>query len=153
MQSSELKLGRTFAVNFEHGRDFFDELKEFCVKNDVKQGYIPMFIAGLSEVELVGACDKLEDENAPVWSKVYLRHAEAVGGGTLAFDEASGQIHPHVHISVGLKGQSAVAYTSHLLTAKVEFLVEMIVVEVISPNFRRIKNQALYDVPLLSFTR
>ena len=83
MQSTELKLGRTFAVNFEHGKDFLTELKEFCAQNEVKQGYIPMFIAGLSEVELVGACEKLEDENAPVWSKVYLRHVEAVGGGTL----------------------------------------------------------------------
>ncbi|HKX31984.1 MAG TPA: PPC domain-containing DNA-binding protein [Blastocatellia bacterium] len=153
MQSTELKLGRTFAVNFEHGKDFFEELREFCAKNEVKQGYIPMFIAGLSEVELVGACEKLEDENAPVWSKVYLRHVEAVGGGTLAFDTEHNQIYPHIHISVGLKGQSANGYTSHLLSGKVEFLVEMIVVEVLSPDFRRIKNESLYDIPLLTFIK
>jgi predicted DNA-binding protein with PD1-like motif len=31
MKSAELTLGRTFSVTFEHGKDFFSELKEFCV--------------------------------------------------------------------------------------------------------------------------
>ena len=63
MKSAELTLGRTFSVTFEHGKDFFTELKEFCAVNDVKQGYIPFFIAGMSEVELVGTCEKIEDKN------------------------------------------------------------------------------------------
>ncbi len=119
--------------------------------NNVKQGYIPFFIAGMSEVELVGTCDKVEDKNAPVWSKVYLENVEAVGAGTLAFDEETGQISPHIHVSIGQKTDSALARMSHLLNAKVLFLTEMVVVEVLKPQFRRIKNPSLYDVGLLSF--
>ena len=151
MKSNELTLGRTFSVTFEHGKDFFSEFKEFCTVNDVKQGYIPFFIAGLSEVELVGTCEKVEDKNAPIWSKVYLENVEAIGAGTLAFDDEAEQISPHIHISVGKKTKSATAHMSHLLGAKVLFLTEMVVVEVVLPKFRRIPSFSLYNVGLLSF--
>ncbi len=151
MKSAALTSGRTFSVTFEHGKDFFLELKEFCTVNNVKQGYIPFFIAGLSEVELVGTCEQVADKHAPIWSKVYLENVEAVGAGTLAFDDETGQISPHIHISVGCKTDSALARTSHLLGGKVLFLTEMIVVEVLHPTFRRIKNPSLYNIGLLSF--
>jgi len=151
MKSAELTLGRTFSVTFEHEKDFFTELKEFCAVNNVKQGYIPFFIAGMSEVELVGTCEKIEDKNAPIWSKVHLENVEAVGAGTLAWDSQTGQISPHIHVSIGQKTDSALSRMSHLLDAKVLFLTEMVVVEVVSPRFRRIKNASLYNVGLLSF--
>lgn len=153
MKSAELTLGRTFSVTFEHGKDFFTELQEFCAVNHVKQGYIPFFIAGMSEVELVGTCEKVEDKNAPIWSKVHLENVEAVGAGTLAFDDQTGQISPHIHVSIGRKTDAATARMSHLLGAKVLFLTEMVVVEVVAPAFRRIPNPELYNVGLLSFLR
>jgi predicted DNA-binding protein with PD1-like motif len=82
---------------------------------------------------------------------VYLENVEAVGAGTLAFDEETGQISPHIHVSIGQKTDSALARMSHLLNAKVLFLTEMVVVEVVQPQFRRIKNPSLYNVGLLSF--
>jgi len=153
MKSAELTLGRTFSVTFEHGKDFFSELREFCAANNVKQGYIPFFIAGMSEVELVGTCEKVEDVNAPIWTKVRAENVEAVGAGTLAFDEETGQISPHIHVAIGKKFDAATARMSHLLSAKVLFLTEMVVVEVLEPKFRRIPNPALYNVGLLSFLR
>lgn len=151
MRSRELILGRSFGVNFDHGDDFFTALAAFCRNNDVRQGYIPSFIAGFSDVQIVGACDRPEDPEAPVWSKVHLANVEAFGGGTLAYDEAGDQVAPHIHVSVGLKALSATGYTSHLLGAKVQFLTEMLVIEVISPLMLRIREPALYDVPLLRF--
>ncbi len=152
MESTELTLGRRFAVTFTHGKDFFAELKEFCAINNVKQGYIPFFIAGLSEVKLIGTCEKVEDKNAPIRSQVYLENSvEAVGAGTLAFDEETGQISPHIHVSIGQKTDSALARVSHLLDAKVALLTEMVIIEVTNPLFRRIKNPSLYNVALLSF--
>jgi len=153
MKSAELTLGRTFSVTFEHGKDFFTELREFCTVNNVKQGYIPFFIAGMSEVELVGTCEKIEDKNAPIWSKVHLENVEAVGAGTLAFDDETGQISPHIHVSIGRKTDAATARMSHLLSAKVLFLTEMVVVEVVQPHFRRIPNTSLYNVGLLAFLK
>lgn len=151
MRSKELKLGRTFGVTFEHQSDFFEELHNFCIENDIKQGYIPMFLAGLSEVELVGTCGKVEDRNAPVWSSIYLENVEALGCGTIAYDSVQQKISPHIHLSTGLKTHSATAHTSHLISAKVLFLVEMIIVEILEPDMRRVINPELYDIGLLRF--
>jgi predicted DNA-binding protein with PD1-like motif len=109
-----------------------------------------MFIAGLSSADIVGTCQRLDDPAAPVWDKVQLTNVEALGGGTLAYDEATDTISPHIHITVGLKEHSATAHTSHLLGATVQFLTEMIIVEIAGPAMRRHRNPDLYDVPQLN---
>jgi predicted DNA-binding protein with PD1-like motif len=149
MRASELKTGRTFAVAFDHGDDFMTALATFCHDNGVRQGYIPMFLAGFAEVDIVGTCEKLDDPQAPVWSKVHLTNVEALGCGTIARDERG--ISPHIHTSVGLKEHSATAHTSHLLAAKIQFLTEMIIVEIDSPRVTRPRDHGLYDVPLIAF--
>lgn len=151
MRSAELTTGRTFAVVFDPGEDFFPTLSGFCRANGIRQGYVPMFLAAFAEVEIVGACAKLENPDAPVWDKVHLTNVEAIGGGTIAYDAERADIVPHIHTTVGEKARSATGYTSHLLSARVQFLVEMIVVEVTSPSMIRPRNPQLFDVPLLKF--
>ena len=151
MRAAELTMGRTFAVHFDHGDDFYTALAKFCAEYDVRQGFIPMFIAGMRDVQLVGTCEKLENPDAPVWSAVHLENVEAIGGGTLAYDEASCTVLPHIHASVGLKAHSATAHTSHLLGAKIHFLTEMYLVEVTAPGFSRPPQPDLFNVPLLTF--
>jgi predicted DNA-binding protein with PD1-like motif len=151
MRSHELILGRTFAVAFDHGEDFFDALAGFCRANTVRQGYIPMFIAGFSDVDIVGTCTKLDDPHAPVWSSVHLTNVEALGAGALAYDQTEDRVLPHIHVTVGLKERSATAHTSHLQRARIQFLTEMILVEVTAPDLRRRPDSALYNVPLLHF--
>jgi predicted DNA-binding protein with PD1-like motif len=149
MRSQELTTGRTFGVTFDHGEDFLSKLAEFCRANEVRQGYIPMFLAGFAEVEIVGTCEKLKDPDAPVWSKVHLTNVEALGCGTIAAGER--EILPHVHAALGLKERSAAGHASHLLSAEVQFLTELLVVEVLAPTMTRPRNPNLYDVPLLTF--
>ena len=108
--------------------------------------------SAFAEADVVGACDKVENPQAPVWSKVHLTNAAALGCGTIAYDEDAGEIRPHVHISLGLKEHSANGYTSHLLAAQVQFLVEMILVEITAPAMSRPPDPSLYDVPRLTFT-
>jgi len=151
MHSHELAVGRTFVTRFDPGESFFPVLDEFCASHDIRQGYIPMFLAAFAEADIVGTCDKLGNPDAPVWSKVHLANAEALGGGTIAYDEQAGRILPHVHVTLGLKERAADGYTSHLLDARVQFLVEMILVEVTAPAMTRPADPALYDVPRLSF--
>lgn len=55
MRSHEMTIGRTIGVTFDHGEDFFTALAEACRTNNVRQGYIPMFIAGFAEARIVGA--------------------------------------------------------------------------------------------------
>ncbi|BCY11057.1 PPC domain-containing DNA-binding protein [Actinoplanes sp. L3-i22] len=151
MRSREVTTGRTFVVVLDHGDDFYTALAEACTENGIHQGYIPMFIAGFATADLVGTCEQLEDPQAPVWSKVHLTNVEALGGGTLAWDDASGSIAPHIHVAVGLKAHSATGHTSHLLDATVQFLTEMIIVEIVEPQLHRQRQADLYDVPLLQF--
>ncbi|MGI9098104.1 MAG: PPC domain-containing DNA-binding protein [Solirubrobacteraceae bacterium] len=151
MHSRELTIGRTLGVTFDHGEGFFETLTEFCRPQGIRQGYIPMFLAGFEEAEIVGTCEKLEDPNAPVWAKVHLENVEAVGCGTIAYDPENDQVSPHIHTSLGIKGHGATAHTSHLLSARVLFLVEMLLIEVASPAMHRQPNPDLYDVPLLTF--
>jgi predicted DNA-binding protein with PD1-like motif len=151
MQSRELTIGRTFGVTFDHGDDFFDTLITFCQSNDIRQGYIPMFLAGFEEAEIVGTSEKLEDPNAPVWSKVHLENVEAIGCGTIAYDHQNDHLLPHIHTSLGIKDHAATGHTSHLLSARVLFLVEMLLIEVAAPAMHRQRNPNLYDVPLLMF--
>src|SRR4051794_31423350 len=110
-----------------------------------------MFLAAFSEATIVGTCDKIDDPNAPVWSRVHLTNVEAFGCGTLAYNPEGDDIVAHIHTTVGEKARSASGYTSHLLAAQVQFLVEMLVVEVIRPTMTRPANPALYNVPLLTF--
>jgi predicted DNA-binding protein with PD1-like motif len=149
MRSSEARIGRTIVVRFDHGDDFYTALKQACADNGIRQGYIPMFIAGFASADLVGTCERLDNPEAPVWSKVHLTNIEALGGGTLAWDEATKTISPHIHVTVGLKAHSATAHTSHLLNAAVQFLTEMIIIEIVEPLLTREKQTDLYDVPLL----
>jgi|SRR4051794_33811150 len=150
MKSSEITTGRTFVLAMEDGEDFFTTLRLFCDTHNLKQGYIPGFIAGFRHVKVVGTVEKVEDRNAPVWSHVYLETVEALGCGTLAVDDA-GNVSPHIHVTVGMKLEGATAYTSHLLSAEVIFLSELIIVEIAAPALIRVKACDLYNVPLLSF--
>ena len=151
MHSAELTMGRTFAIRFDHGEDFYTALTDFCQSHNIRQAFIPMFIAGLREVELVGTCEKVADSEAPVWSSIHLESVEALGGGTLAYDPTTEEVLPHIHVSVGLKHQSATGYTSHLLGAKVQFVTELYLVEIAEPTMTRVVQPNLYNVPLLNF--
>ncbi|NKY87541.1 PPC domain-containing DNA-binding protein [Nocardia veterana] len=151
MRAHEITLGRSFGVTFDHGDNFYPALTDFCRTHNLRSGYIPSFIAGFSTVDLVGTCEHLDNPDAPVWSKVQLRNVEALGAGTLAYDPDTNEIKPHIHVTVGLKEHSATAHTSHLLDARIQFLTEMLVIEVAHPDMQRTPDHELFDVPLLKF--
>ncbi|MFF8945985.1 DUF296 domain-containing protein [Streptomyces sp. NPDC014864] len=151
MRAHELTVGRTFGVTFDHGEDFFEALSTFCRDNGVRQGYIPSFNRGprggrdrglLREARGPGRTGLGEDvrHQRRGVRRRHPRHAPATG-----------EILPHIHVSAGLKAQSADGRTSHLLSAEVQFLSELLIVEVTSPTMTRPRNPDLYDVPLLTF--
>lgn len=152
MISSELKIGRTFAIRFEHGKDFMTELEEFCSVNNVKQGYVPFFAGDFSEITIVGTCGKMEQPEAPMLnSPAYFENVETFGCGTIAHDKETGKISPHFHISIGSRLNSAAAHTSHFIGGKVQFLTEMVLVEVLSPSLERIVDENVFNLKLLNF--
>ncbi|WP_246446039.1 PPC domain-containing DNA-binding protein [Saccharothrix violaceirubra] len=144
-------MGRTFAVVFDHQDDFFPALDDFCRHNNVRHAFVPGFIAGFSQADLVATCTPPDDPHAPVWDSIRLDHVEALGSGTLAYDQTTDSVHPHIHVAVGRKHHNATGHTSHLLAAHVQFLTEMLIVEVTDPELHRRRNPDLYDVPQLHF--
>jgi predicted DNA-binding protein with PD1-like motif len=151
MRSHELTVGRTFGLSFDNGEDLFAALADFCHANNIRQGYIPFFLAGFSTLRISGTCERLEDPAAPVRSAVDLANVEAHGGGTIAYDSERDAIAPHIHVSAGLKALSATGYTSHLIEGTVALLTEMVVVEVLAPQLHRTPDSARYGVPILGF--
>jgi predicted DNA-binding protein with PD1-like motif len=105
MRSHEVTVGRTVAVVIDHGEDFYTALTEACQAHGIRQGYIPMFVGGLSSAKIVGTCEQIKNPLAPVWSQVHLTNVEALGAGTLAYDETTDTCSPHVHISVALRAR------------------------------------------------
>jgi predicted DNA-binding protein with PD1-like motif len=151
MHSRPLTLGRTFGVVFEHGEDFMATLLRFCAEHEVRQAYLPGFLGAFSSAEIVGTCQAPPDPMAPVWSRVQLEHVEAIGSGTVAVNPATGALAPHIHIAAGVKRYAAAGYTSHLLDAIVQFVIELLVIEVADPGLTRAPDPGLYDIPLLRF--
>ncbi len=151
MRSHELTLGRKFGVVFDHGEDFMTALAEFCRVNKVRQGYIPGLLGAFSTAELVATCEAPADPMAPIWTSMQVEHVEAIGCATLAYDPDTDRVVPHVHLATGVKRYGAAGYTSHLLAATVQLVLELIVFEVLDPPMRRPVNPDLYDIPILRF--
>lgn len=150
MRHTELTMGRTFALAFDDGDDFVAELTGFCAQMGIRQAIIPMFLGGFRQVSLVGTNGPLEDPEAPVWDETVLHTVEAVGSATLAWSPEKDALAPHIHVAVGRKDQSAAGSVSHLLRAEVQFIQEMFLQEVVSPQMLR-PLCGPHAVPTLSF--
>jgi predicted DNA-binding protein with PD1-like motif len=151
MRATELMTGRQFAVALDHGEDFFGALESFCAQHGIRAGYIPLFIGGFRTARLIGTCKPPADPEAPVWDEIEVELLEAVGAGTIAWDTAGDRLAPHVHVTTGLRTDAAHARTSHLFGAQVQFITELVIVEILSPTLTRPRVPEMYDAPLLSF--
>ncbi|MGW1991348.1 PPC domain-containing DNA-binding protein [Embleya sp. NPDC001921] len=150
MRFTQVNIGRTFGIAFDEGEDFLPQLVTFCAEHGIRAGYLPMFLGGFRRVRLVGTCERIENPDAPVWSAAEYETVEAFGCGTIAWDEEANALAPHIHVAVGLKGQAADGKTSHLLAGTVQFIHELLLVEVLEPAMTRPKLGA-HRVPTLQF--
>ncbi|MER6913889.1 PPC domain-containing DNA-binding protein [Streptomyces sp. NPDC000594] len=151
MRATEFTRGREFALALDHGEDFYTALTAFCTEHEVRSAFVPVIIGAFRSARLVGACEPPADLEAPVWAETVVEYTEAQGSGTLAWDPDTGTLAPHIHISTGLKHESAHGRVGHLLGAEVQFINEIHIVEVAHPRLLRRRNPGLYEVPLLGF--
>ncbi|WP_446040132.1 PPC domain-containing DNA-binding protein [Streptomyces sp. SID1121] len=155
MRFAQVRPGRQFVLALDHGEDFLDGLTRFCEDQGIRSGYIPTFVGGFHSARLVGSCEPLADPEAPLWEEITINTLEALGGGTLAWDLEKDCLAPHIHVAAGIKGASADGRVSHLVGAKVQFISEIPIVEVIGdtegPALTRRRDANFPDVPLLGF--
>ena len=151
MISSELKLGRTFGITIKNGEDFFTALEKFREEHDVKQGYVQSFVGAFRNAEIIGTNQKIKDKEAPDPSSVYLEAVEVVGSGTFAYDEKKEKVSYNIHVSAGLRTHSASAYTGHLCRGEIQFLTELLLIEVLEPSMVRQIDKNYYNIPVLNY--
>jgi predicted DNA-binding protein with PD1-like motif len=131
MFSSEIATGRTVLVVLQPGDDILSSIVEACTAHGIAQGIIPVFLGAFSSVTIIGTHEEILDEDAPLPLSVGYRNTEGTGSGTLV--SVDGIVVPHVHVSVGAKGEGAAAYAGHLLSGTVQYVAEIVIVEVLSP--------------------
>lgn len=149
MLSSEITVGRQFVAALQPGDDVMGAIVELCKEHGIEQGYLPVFFGAFTTVALIGTCHPIEDDDAPLPDSVHLTNVEGSGSGLIAASD-DGPL-PHVHVSVGLKAYSATGYAGHLLSATVQYITELVVVEVLNPRMVRRPDAAARDMRTLAF--
>ncbi|GHB28811.1 hypothetical protein GCM10010306_021480 [Streptomyces umbrinus] len=150
MRATPITTGRKYVLVLDHGDDFFPSLEKFCRDNEIRSGHIPTLIGGFRSAEIVGTSKPLENPETPLWAAVTVHNLEVIGSGTLAWDPETDRLAPHIHVTTGLKASSAEARTSHLVSAQVQFITELVVEEFTGPALTRSRDLSL-NVPLLRF--
>jgi predicted DNA-binding protein with PD1-like motif len=148
--STEISVARQFAVVLQPGDDVLGCIAAVCAEQAIEQGYFPVFLGAFSRVSLIGTCGPVEDPDAPLREAVHLGNVEGTGSGTIAGGPSG--VLAHVHVAVGLKSYSATGYAGHLLQATVQYVTEIVIVEVVSPRFERIPDPAAHNIANLAFT-
>jgi hypothetical protein len=112
VHAAEVAPGRTFAVRFDHGEDFYTALNDFCRTHDIRQGFIPMFIAGLRNVDL------------------HLEYVEAIGDVTIPAGTPEASAQPRTSSAVrpiAVRSDDALPTTdrNHCCAAQLDALHEL----------------------------
>nr|WP_276611083.1 PPC domain-containing DNA-binding protein [Kineococcus siccus] len=143
--------GRRVAVVLEPGEDLFGGIAQVCRDLDVRQAYVPVFLGAFSTAELIGTCGPVPDPDLPMTDVVHLDNTEGSGSGSIAWEEATGRVSVHLHASLGLKSRSATAHAGHLLAARVQYVVELVLEEVVAPGLLRVPHPGARGIPALAF--
>lgn len=66
---------------------------------DISQRYIPMFLAGFADADIVGTCQRIDDPHVLAWDRVHVSNVKALGCATIAYDPDEDPIKLHIHVS------------------------------------------------------
>lgn len=100
------KTGRIFAIRFDDGDDFLQELINVVKKEHIEAGWFTM-IGGLRQAEVVTGPQEPTVPPIPVWASVDGAR-EVVGAGSVFWDE-NGEPKIHLHAALGHQGQTMTA--------------------------------------------
>lgn len=141
--------GRTVLAVLEPGDGVLEGLAEACSRFGIENAVIPVFLGAFSELAFIGAAEPPLDEDEPMTSVTVVRNCEGLGSGTVTSGPEGPQI--HLHASVGAKGESARATAGHVLRGTVQYPVEVVITEVLSPALSRRPNDRARGIPTLHF--
>ena len=142
---TQFKSGRQFIARLLPGEDLIKTLKEFCVKNQIKAGYIPMMLGALESAELshVGLNSKTDK-----FVKKYEGPLEYTAQGTIALKNNEPDF--HIHMVVGGDNHKLAA-TGHFLSGKITLLTEVVIIEIVDIEMVKEFDTDIFSNPLLFF--
>ncbi len=131
MQYQEGKIGRVFAIRFDHNDDLLLNLKELIINEKVEAGMV-FFLGALEEGKLVVGPEKMSVPPIPIWTS-FADGREVFGIGTIFWDQEAPNI--HIHFSAG-RGKEILAGCLRK-EARVYLVIEAFVIEVTDINAQK----------------
>lgn len=149
MESREITSDRRIIVLLRPGDDVIPSVVSACREHRIEQGVIVTLLGAFTSVTLIGTTGPIAVPDAPLAETVTLEGVEGTGSGTIAATH-EGPL-PHIHLSVGVKGDGAAGYTGHLVAATAHYVVEIVIDEVLSPMLVRRVDESAASLPTLGF--
>lgn len=145
----EFKTGKHIIARFLPGADIHEEIKDLCIKHDIKAAYIPMCIGGVKDPEIINPDPTGTAEVAKPDVKKYASIMEFSAMGTVALD-AEGNYMNHLHIVAGGDRHELVVM-GHLVSGEVAILTEIVIIECDGIEAMRDIDPGIFPLPLLFF--
>lgn len=151
MHSTEIVSGRRLALALEPGDDVLGSIGQACSDHGIAQAVIVTFSGAFRRVRLIATHhDDRPDPEEPLTDAVEVTHVEGVGSGTVATLD-DGTLSVHVHVAVGVRAEAGAAYAGHLLAGEAQYVVEVVLDEVLEPRTTRSASDATRGVPAWRF--
>ncbi|MFH1898846.1 MAG: DUF296 domain-containing protein [Candidatus Desantisbacteria bacterium] len=131
MQYQEGKIGRVFAIRFDHREDLLSNLKELIITENIQAGMI-FFLGALEKVQMVTGPERVSVPPIPVWTS-FADGREVFGIGTIFWDDKTPNI--HIHFSAG-RGKDILLGCLRR-EAKIYLVIEAFLIEVIDLNVQK----------------
>ncbi len=119
-------MNRVFAIRFDEGDDFLDELCSLVIKEKVYNAWFQV-IGGLREIDLVTGPKEAVMPPDPVWQKMEGAY-ETVGCGSVYRDE-NGEPKIHLHASLSHHGETLTGCLRK--NSKVYLVLEVLLMEIV----------------------
>lgn len=132
----------------DDGDDVLEAIAASCLEHGIVRAVVPLFLGAFRSVTLIGTEEPVEDAEAPLPKSVEVVWAEGIGSATVA-PNGAGEPTVHLHATVGDKLDSSRGYSGHVLSAIAHYTVEILIDEVVSPEFHRVPDPAVHGLPSL----
>lgn len=124
--------GRIFAVRFDDGDDFLEEMLRLIKKENIRFGWFHV-IGGLRQADVVTGPKEPVMPPEPVWRKIEGAR-ETLGTGSIAWDEKD-EPKIHLHAALGHHGDTLTACVRK--GTKVYLILEVYIIEVTGVDISR----------------
>lgn len=151
MRTALLSVGRRLALALEPGDDVLGSIESACRAHGISQAVIVSCTGAFRHVRLIATHGEPgPDPDEPLTDHVDVTFLEGIGSGTVVTQD-DGTMSVHVHVSAGVRTEGGAAYAGHLLQGEAQYVVEVVLDEVLSPKTRRIATEATRGVPAWAF--